>query len=275
MLLHPPTLPLCLSGCRRGVGHPAAPAAASFLAEALMQLQRRPHEFFELAQLGDGGNGTGSGGGSGEGPVEGCLLAACALRQALRVLPSPKMPAADKAAIAGYVAATLGALLRQQHSVASAAGDGAPRGAAARFARVLLGVLRSEAQRQQAQSGGEAGEGKKRRKGEAAEGGSGGGQPARLELPAEGQCIASLAALLEQELLALEAREAAEAGEAAVAEGAEAPRKKRRKSEGGGAPQVRSHSGAICVPASLETMSERQRRAAGAACGAACSFSAK
>lgn len=204
-----------------------------------MQLQRRPHEFFELAQQQQQqfvGEGAASSGG------QACsLLALCVLRQALRLLPSPKMPSADKAAICAYAAAVLGTLLRQQQGGASA-------GVAARqMAQALLGVLRLEAQRgQQQQQQRQQAEfpdgasGRKRRMGDAVDGTAGlpaDGKALRLELPFEGQCLASLTQLLWQEVQrspGVGVAVAAGAGTGSLggeAEGAHA-KKKRRMSKG-------------------------------------------
>lgn len=234
---------LCLlwRPCRRGADNPHAAAVCSFLSDALMQLQRRPHEFFELAQQAQQEEQAAARAKGAENSSS-SLLALCALRQALRVLPSAKMAAGDKTAISAYVAATLGTLLRRQHSAAADAGAvetaAAARGGAARqFARTLLAVLRSEAQRS-AQPGADAGsgEGRKRRKAEAAAGpDTASGAAAVLTVPGEGQCLASLAYQLEQEA-------AGTAALAAEEEGAEGQRasKKRRKPKGAEAQQVRS-----------------------------------
>ncbi|GAB4818251.1 hypothetical protein N2152v2_005297 [Parachlorella kessleri] len=307
----------------RSADCPSAPAVCGFLTDALQQLQRKPHEFYELAQQAAIGPSSGSDNGltrerdeaaaaaaaaaaglhsehtNGQtevgGPLGFSLLALCALRQALRVLPSPKMAGEDKAAICAYVAAVLGLLCQQQHSTHSSSRSSSPAvdktkdaaaapavdssgsvGAAHRFARTLLGVLRLEAQRtaqqQHQQDGGGAGaasEGDlKRRHGEAtrhaaasAIGTSPGSLAAELGLlfPPEGSCIVSLVELLESQLQPGPAGPAAlvngwgpaaEPGLGAEPSSAHAhARKKRKKSSGGEAAQ----EGHAALAAQLDT----------------------
>lgn len=121
------------------------------------------------------------------------------LRQLLRVLPSPKIASADKAAMAEYAAAVLRQLLQLQLV------GGGPK---AQLAAVLLGVARQEAarlqqakQQQQAGDAQEAGGKKEKKKRKHAEGADAGALEgsAPLELPAEGQPLLQLLTALEQE----------------------------------------------------------------------------
>ena len=133
----------------------------AFLAEALASVLRRPHELHDLTQ--EALEGAAAGGGQAF-----SLLAACALRQAVRVLPSPKTGSAERGAVASYVSAVLQQLLQQQQGTGP-------------LAAVVLGVLRLEAARQAAAAGGASP--------------SPAGGAAQLTLPAEGGAIQALAAV--------------------------------------------------------------------------------
>ncbi|KAL4434021.1 hypothetical protein ABPG75_000462 [Micractinium tetrahymenae] len=185
----------------------------SFLVEAIQMLLRRPHELFEQQQelLAAAPAAAAPPAGAPSGRQQFSLLAPCALRQLLRVLGSAKMCSADKAAVAAYVAAVLRHLLEQQLG----------RGGAA-LAAVLLGVARQEAARQQQQQAGKAGAAagsidgeqdrketkkEKDKKRKATDGGGGGCTAgsdgvlsAPLALPAEGQPLLGLLAVLERQL---------------------------------------------------------------------------
>lgn len=79
---------------------------AEFLAEAVSLLSRKPQEFHE-AQRAILAQRTGSASAAAAAaarPLEHSLLAVVALRQAVRVSVSSKMPADARAAVAGYVA---------------------------------------------------------------------------------------------------------------------------------------------------------------------------
>jgi hypothetical protein len=73
-------------------------AVLKFLAEAVTLLARKPHEFYELQQATQMAT-AGLGGKKGQYS----LLPVAALRQAVRVSGSAKIPASTRAAIAGYV----------------------------------------------------------------------------------------------------------------------------------------------------------------------------
>lgn len=78
-----------------------ADAVAGFLAEAVALLSRKPHEFYETAR------GILSQHAIAASQPEHSLLVVAALRQAVRVTASSKMPAVARAAIASYVAGEL------------------------------------------------------------------------------------------------------------------------------------------------------------------------
>jgi hypothetical protein len=192
-----------LRSCRGGKG---SEALASFLSEAVQLLLRRPHELYEQQQQ---LLAAAAGGEAGDGIAEGLqeqeqeqaqpqfsLLAPCALRQLLRMLPSSKIPSADKAAVVAYVATVLGQLAQQQL--------GAP--ACAQLAAVLVGIVRLEALRQQGLELPPADAGackqKKQKKRKLADGDSavnGDTAVASLALPAEGRPLLALLAALEQQ----------------------------------------------------------------------------
>ena len=197
-------------------------AVCSFWTEAVQLLLRRPHELFELQQqlLGDAAGG---------GAVQFSLLAPCVLRQLLRVLPSGKIPAADKAAATAYVAAVLRQLAEQQ------LGSG---GGTTHLAALLLGVVRHEAARQQQQANGSeqpheqaGGKADKKRKhapdGAAAAPGGG----ALLLLPPEGRPLVELLAWLEQQV-----------------SGAQQPQKKKSKGSSKGAVAATCEVAALAQP---------------------------
>lgn len=184
--------------------------ACAFLVEAVQMLLRRPHELFEQQQELLSAAGA-SGGASGSPQFS--LLALCALRQLLRVLGSTKMPGADKAAVAAYVAAVLRQLLEQQLGGINGSNSGAA------LASVLLGVARQEAARRQQQadnagvaasaaggdSSGKEERRQKKRKAAAAgangsAAGSGGTPGAQYALPAEGEPLLGLLGALERQL---------------------------------------------------------------------------
>ena len=193
-LPRPAALPLL---CRNS---PAAEAVCGFLSEAVQLLLRRPHELHETQQelLAAAGLDTAGSGSGAPSPPQFSLLALCALRQLLRVLPSIKMASGDKAGIAAYVAGVLRQLAQQQLG-----GDAT---AAAALPVVLLGVTAQQAAwKQQAAAPGDGAASaaastsskKKRKMVEAEAGASSGQQP--LELPAEGAPLLSLFADLQQQ----------------------------------------------------------------------------
>lgn len=203
---HSRRLTLLLS-CRGGKG---SEALASFLSEAVQLLLRRPQELYEQQQQ---LLAAAAGGASGDGSAEDLqdqeqaqpqfsLLAPCALRQLLRMLPSSKIPSADKAAVVAYVATVLGQLAQQQL--------GAP--ACAQLAAVLVGIVRLEALRQQGleqpPADAAASKQKKQKKRKLADGDSavnGDTAVASLALPAEGRPLLALLAALKQQGGAAEA----------------------------------------------------------------------
>ncbi len=79
---------------------------AEFLAEAVALLSRKPQEFYEAqrAILAQHTGSTTAAAAATVRPLEHSLLAVAALRQAVRVSVSSKMPADARAAVAGYVA---------------------------------------------------------------------------------------------------------------------------------------------------------------------------
>ena len=150
------------------------------------------------------------------------LLAPCALRQLLRVLPSPKIAAGDKAAMAAYVASVLCQLAQQQLGAGTAAG----------LAEVLLGVVRQVTARRQQGPQQQAADGsadkqskkdKKRKQAGGADGGAAaygnGATTPPLLLPTEGRPLLALLVVLEQQQ---------EGGQLA---GGEQAQKKRKKSK--------------------------------------------
>eukprot|EP00887_Chlorella_sp_A99_P003671 scaffold7.g3671.t1 len=221
-------------------------ATASFLADAVAQLQRRPHEVWQASQE----HVATLLPGAAEQPEvpppqwQFSLLAPCALRQALRVLPSPKAAPAAKRQVSAYVASVLRQLVQQQ-----LAGDSAdpPAAVVGPLAAALLGVARQEAtrhrqqrQEQQQQQHGEQGaqgrkqEGKKRVRDAGGEEGPGDG-PAVLELPPEGAPLLRLLAVLEEHMQQLQLRQGGD-GERAMPEQAAKRRKKGKGSEAAAAP---------------------------------------
>ncbi len=74
---------------------------AAFLAEAVALLSRKPQEFYEATRVVLTQHAIAAP------PSEHSLLVVAALRQAVRVAASSKMPADARAAIAGYVAGDL------------------------------------------------------------------------------------------------------------------------------------------------------------------------
>jgi hypothetical protein len=207
----------------------------------MLLLLRRPHEFFEqqqelLAAAAAAGGGDAAVAAE---PPQFSLLALCALRQALRMLPSAKIAAEDKAAVAAYVAGVLRALAQQQLGPA----------AAASLAAVLLGVAKAEAERQQQQqqqqqqeklpagqpANGKQGKKEKKRKQVPADGGAaaaaeGAAAAALSALPPEG-----LSALLPEggplsELLSILERRAGQEG----VDGQKASKKRRKSGLGNG-----------------------------------------
>lgn len=182
---------------------------AAFWAEALQLLLRRPHELFELQQalLGQAGvaaslTSGGTGARAAASAPQFSLLAPCVLRQLLRVLPSSKIPAADKAAAAVYVADVLRQLAQQQLGAGGpgASGGGEPSSPVAPLAAVLLGVVRQEAARQHEQQAGGSASKEKKRKGGASVAADGAAAAGPLQLPAEGQPLLGLLGLLEAQL---------------------------------------------------------------------------
>ena len=96
-----------------------------FFAEAVLQIMRRSHDFYELILS------------SGNTVTTYSVLAPCILRQAIRILPSTKMTSVNKRAIIAFVYQGLCSLIQMQFAEENAGLRG-----------VLKGVIQDEAKRQ-------------------------------------------------------------------------------------------------------------------------------
>ncbi|CAL8471989.1 g11531 [Coccomyxa elongata] len=188
----PAEVDLWLDALPRRLGGPdqtrCADAVAGFLAEAVALLSRKPQEFYEAARAILSQHAIAAS------RPEHSLLVVAALRQAVRVTASSKMPAVARAAIAGYVAGVVAAVLLVKANPTPLAG-------------LIIGLIRAEAAQLKANQpsatavadkSGEAETGvRKKRKvrgtAEQEEKGKPGGGP--LWLPTEAQPLASLMAL--------------------------------------------------------------------------------